>query len=197
MCPAAVLIVQVFPSLVGVGTRGGGIAGWLESNDEGTACNVRVDGAVLNAAGTHVLKLALNERLAVWEQQAAANRIGPSELMLSQRDPVSLAWSLPVKLSSQPVSRLLAQTNNPGSAAWSAVVWQECERGEQCRVQVLCRQESVQSVLDIGRGPAAKDAGQPMVSINYYGDAIAAWWNRELLAPDRSKQCAQVRGRRF
>jgi hypothetical protein len=189
-----------FPSLLGIATRRGGVVGWLESNDAGTACNLLVDGWVLNANGTHVGKFALNDYSVVWEQQSGPDRSGPSEVAWSQRAPFSTDWSAPTKLSTRPVSRLLAQASGPGSDAWMAVIWQECASqasDADCQTYFAKSQSGptywTKTELNLPPG-----SGQPVISINYFGAAVVAWVEpRAACTLDATKQCAQLRGRRF
>lgn len=187
-----------FPSLFGVSTLPGSAAvGWLESNDAGTACNLLVEGAVFNAAGTHVRKAVMNGDWVVWEQQSAADRSGPTEVVARQRDFATKTWSVVAKLSTQPVSRLLAQTSGPGSAAWAAITWQECASmasDAACTTYAAKTQVSQSALLtELQLTPSS---GSPLMTINYYGDAVVAWVEpRAACKADATKQCAQIRAR--
>lgn len=187
-----------FPSLLGVPTSPGyATVGWLESDDAGTACNLLVDGTVFNTAGTHVRKAAMNGDWVVWEQQSGADRSGPTEVVGRQRDFATKAWSAVARLSTQPVSRLLAQASGPGSAAWAAVTWQECAgmATDAACTTYAAKTQTAPGVL-LTELTLTPSSGRPLMTVNYYGDVVVAWVEpRAACKADASKQCAQIRAR--
>lgn len=188
-----------FPSVTGtsLAAYGAGVI-WLESNDAGTGCDMRVGYIVLNPRLNHVRKVVSTGAWAISEQQALNDRSGPPSIFVNEYSTTQRIWSGFTKASQLPVSRLLGQAT---MSSWMAIAWQECDSmaaDAACTTWLTKTQSNTTLTLKQTKLVMAAGSSAPLVSINHNGDAIVAWV--EPSAPcsaDATKQCAQLKAQRF
>lgn len=187
-----------FPSVFGASDSNNAPAmGWLDSDDIGAGCNLLVDGVVFNTLGTHVRKAVMNRDWVVWEQQSASAKSGPTEVVARVRSPGSATWGAVARLSTLPVSELLAQASGPPS--WAAIAWRECAStaADAACTAYIAKSQTSQTAA-VGEIGMTKSSATPLMAIDYYGNAVAVWVEpRGACKADATKACAQIRARWF